>query len=69
MKAFRILLALITAGATFYGLNVLAMQQGYPDRLDLKNKNYHQQDCKNRSVKNHHQMQSQQFYIDPISNK
>lgn len=45
MKAFRILLALVTAGATFYGLNLLAVQYGYHDRLDFKNKHYHEQNC------------------------
>nr|WP_255542820.1 hypothetical protein [Pedobacter sp. ASV19] len=36
MRAFRIVLTLLVAGATFYGLNALAVQKGYPDRLDFK---------------------------------
>jgi hypothetical protein len=40
MRTFRILLALMVAGATFYGLNMLAVQNGYRDRLDFRNKNF-----------------------------
>ena len=52
MKAFRILLALAVAGATFYSLNVLAVQNGYRDRLDFKNRHYHD-DCNHEQYKNH----------------
>ncbi|WP_421945739.1 hypothetical protein [Pedobacter sp.] len=53
MKAFRILLALAVAGATFYSLNVLAVQNGYRDRLDFKNRNYHDVDCHYEHYRNH----------------
>ena len=53
MKAFRILLALAVAGATFYSLNVLAVQNGYRDRLDFKNRHYHEYDCSNEHQRNH----------------
>ena len=53
MKAFRIILALVVAGATFYSLNVLAIQYGYPDRLDFKNRHYHEYDCKGEHYRNH----------------
>ncbi|MFC3561446.1 hypothetical protein [Pedobacter jamesrossensis] len=53
MKAFRIILALIVAGATFYSLNVLAIQNGYRDRLDFKNRHYHDEDC-NRDYRRNH---------------
>ncbi|WP_316830280.1 hypothetical protein [Pedobacter aquatilis] len=53
MKAFRILLALAVAVATFYSLNVLAVQNGYPDRLDFKNRHYHEQDCNREKERNH----------------
>ena len=53
MKAFRILLALAVAGATFYSLNVLAVQNGYRDRLDFKNRNYHDEDCQHEHYRNH----------------
>ncbi|KIA92807.1 hypothetical protein OC25_15580 [Pedobacter kyungheensis] len=46
MRAFRIFLALAAAGATFYSLNVLAVQNGYRDRLDFKNRHYREQDCR-----------------------
>lgn len=36
MKAFRILLALAIAGATFYSLNAFAVKNGFQDRLVLK---------------------------------
>jgi hypothetical protein len=36
MRTFRILLALAVAAGTFYSLNVLAVQNGYRDRLDFK---------------------------------
>ena len=49
MKAFRILLALAVAGATFYSLNALAVQNGYRDRLDFKNKHYHEHPCVDRN--------------------
>jgi len=53
MKAFRILLALAVAGATFYSLNVLAVQNGYRDRLDFKNRHYHESDCNQEHYRNH----------------
>ena len=58
MRAFRIFLALTVAGATFYSLNVLAVQNGYRDRLDFKNRHYHDNDCGSeyrRHAFNHHQ--------------
>ncbi|MBO9676455.1 MAG: hypothetical protein J7577_23645 [Sphingobacteriaceae bacterium] len=45
MRAFRIFLALAAAGATFYSLNVLAVQNGYRDRLDFRNRYYHEHNC------------------------
>jgi len=53
MKAFRILLALAVAGATFYSLNALAVQNGYRDRLDFKNQHYHEHDCIQEHRRNH----------------
>jgi len=53
MKAFRILLALAIAGATFYSLNVLAVQNGYRDRLDFKNRHYHERDCNQEGRRSH----------------
>lgn len=41
MRTFRILLALAVAAGTFYSLNALAVQYGYRDRLDFKNRHYH----------------------------
>jgi len=62
MKAFRILLALAVAGATFYSLNVLAVQNGFRDRLDFSNKNYHDHHCSSHGkVFNHHRTA-----IDPV---
>lgn len=52
MRTFRILLALAVAAGTFYSLNVLAVQYGYPDRLDFKNRHYHD-DCDHEQYKNH----------------
>ena len=52
MKAFRILLALAIAAGTFYSLNVLAVQHGYPDRLDFKNRHYYD-GCDHEQYKNH----------------
>lgn len=46
MSAFRILLALAVAGTTFYSLNVLAVQNGYRDRLDFSNRYYHESNCR-----------------------
>ncbi|WP_412466850.1 hypothetical protein [Pedobacter sp. KLB.chiD] len=51
MRTFRILLALAVAAGTFYSLNVLAVQYGYRDRLDFKNRHYH--DCGHEQYKNH----------------
>ncbi|UKT63548.1 hypothetical protein [Pedobacter mucosus] len=53
MKAFRILLAFAVAGATFYSLNVFAIKNGYSDRLDFKNKHYHEEDCSHEHFRNH----------------
>ena len=69
MRAFRILLALVVAGATFYSLNVLAIQNGYPDRLDLKNKHYHEDDCKSHHRNHgfsHHNRKAVDTMITPI---
>ena len=52
MKAFRILLALAVASGTFYSLNALAIQHGYRDRLDFKNRYYHD-DCQQEHYRNH----------------
>jgi hypothetical protein len=60
MRTFRILLALAVAAGTFYSLNVLAVQYGYRDRLDFKNRHYHD-DCDRGQYRNHgfshHRMQ------------
>lgn len=53
MKAFRIILALVVAGVIFYSLNALAIQYGYHDRLDFKNRHYHEHDCKGEHYRNH----------------
>lgn len=45
MRIFRILLTLVVAGATFYGLNALAVQNGYQDRLDFRNGHFSGQHC------------------------
>lgn len=69
MKAFRILLAMAVAGATFYSLNVLAIQNGYPDRLDFKNKNYRENDCKSHQKNHgfsHHNRKAADSVITPI---
>ncbi|WP_231458715.1 MULTISPECIES: hypothetical protein [unclassified Pedobacter] len=70
MKAFRILLALTVAGATFYSLNVLAVQNGYKDRLDFKNRNYHDNNCHNEYRKHHafshHGSKTEDSIITPI---
>ncbi|ARS42138.1 hypothetical protein CA265_21755 [Sphingobacteriaceae bacterium GW460-11-11-14-LB5] len=52
MRTFRILLALAVAAGTFYSLNVLAVQNGYRDRLDFKNRHYHD-DCQQEHHRNH----------------
>lgn len=52
MRAFRILLALAVAAGTFYSLNTLAIQHGYRDRLDFKNRYYHD-DCQQEHYRNH----------------
>ncbi|WP_231425567.1 hypothetical protein [Pedobacter sp. Leaf250] len=69
MRAFRILLALAVAGATFYSLNVLAMQNGYPDRLDFKNRHYHEKDCESQDRHHgfsHHNRKMTDSIITPI---
>lgn len=53
MKAFRILLAFFVAGATFYSLNAFAVKNGYRDRLDFKNRHYHEYDCNQEHYRNH----------------
>ena len=53
MKAFRILLAFAVAGATFYSFNVLGVQNGYRNRLDFKNRHYHESDCNQGHYRNH----------------
>jgi len=52
MKAIRILLAIAAAGATFYSLNAFAVKNGYPDRLDFRNRHY-QADCNHRPSRTH----------------
>lgn len=70
MRAFRIILALIVAGATFYSLNVLAIQNGYRDRLDFKNRHYHDEDCnveyRRKHSFNHHNRETVDSFITPI---
>lgn len=52
MRTFRILLALAVAAGTFYSLNVLAVQNGYRDRLDFKNRHYNE-DCDHEYNRRH----------------
>ncbi|WP_293311305.1 hypothetical protein [Pedobacter sp. UBA5917] len=52
MRTFRILLALAVAAGTFYSLNVLAVQNGYRDRLDFKNRHYNE-DCDHERNRHH----------------
>ncbi|RDC56857.1 hypothetical protein DU508_06550 [Pedobacter chinensis] len=70
MRAFRILLALAVAGATFYSLNVLAVQYGHRDRLDFRNRHYHENDCEQAHYRNHgfnhHNKKSVDTIITPI---
>jgi len=70
MKAFRILLAFFVAGATFYSLNAFAVKNGYRDRLDFKNRHYHEQDCKQSHYRNHgfshHNRQMVDTSVTPI---
>ncbi|SDC95796.1 hypothetical protein [Pedobacter soli] len=68
MRAFRIFLALAAAGATFYSLNVLAVQNGYRDRLDFKNRHYHEHDCRserNHALSHHHNTNTGTFELKP----
>ncbi|MDN3586514.1 hypothetical protein QWY86_07560 [Pedobacter aquatilis] len=70
MKAFRVLLALVVAGATFYSLNVLAIQNGYRDRLDFKNRHYRDQNCcdgynRHRGF-SHHNRKANENIITPV---
>ncbi|MFC4211659.1 hypothetical protein ACFOWA_10730 [Pedobacter lithocola] len=67
MKAFRILLAFAVAGATFYSLNVLAIQHGYGDRLDFKNRYYHEHDCNHEHGKAHNHHHSQKAVNSQIT--
>jgi len=69
MKAFRILLALAVAGATFYSLNVLAVQNGYRDRLDFKNRHYHEHDCNHEHRRNHGYTHRDRTLIDTATTK
>ncbi|WP_443945323.1 hypothetical protein ACJVDH_20780 [Pedobacter sp. AW1-32] len=45
MRPFRFLLAFAAAVGTFYSLNALAVQKGYPNRLDFSNRHYQHRDC------------------------
>lgn len=69
MRTFRILLALAVAAGTFYSLNVLAVQNGYRDRLDFKNRHYHE-DCDHeynrRHAFNHHNRKATDTMISPV---
>ena len=69
MRTFRILLALAVAAGTFYSLNVLAVQNGYRDRLDFKNRHYHD-DCQQAHDRNHsfshHNRRMDDSVIQPI---
>jgi hypothetical protein len=69
MRAFHIFLALAAAGATFYSLNVLAVQNGYRDRLDFRNQHYHERDCKpeqrSHVFSHHHNNTAVAFEIKP----
>lgn len=69
MRAFRILLALAVAAGTFYSLNVLAVQNGYRDRLDFKNRHYHD-DCQQEHHRNHsyshHSRKMDNAVISPV---
>lgn len=53
MRIFRGILALVAAAATFYSLNVLAVQNGYRDRLDFKNRHYNEGNCCNEHYRSH----------------
>jgi len=70
MKAFRILLALAIAGATFYSLNAFAVKNGFQDRLDFKNRYYHESDCNREHHRNHgfshHDRKAVDTLITPI---
>jgi len=69
MRTLRILLALAVAAGTFYSLNVLAVQRGYRDRLDFKNRHYHD-DCQQEHYRNHsfshHNRKMDDSVIQPI---
>ncbi|GGI26656.1 hypothetical protein [Pedobacter mendelii] len=69
MKAFRILLAFAVAGATFYSLNTFAVMNGYRDRLDFKNRHYHEHDCNHENRHNgfsHHSRKAVDTSMAPI---
>ncbi|MBC6110720.1 hypothetical protein ACFOG5_16945 [Pedobacter fastidiosus] len=70
MKAFRILLAFFVAGATFYSLNAFAVKNGYRDRLDFKNRHYHEYDCNQEHYRSqgysHHNRKVIDTSITPI---
>lgn len=70
MKAFRILLAFFVAGATFYSLNAFAIKNGFPDRLDFKNRYYHEQDCNHEHYRHHgfihHSRKTVDISVTPI---
>ncbi|WP_316802298.1 hypothetical protein [Pedobacter nototheniae] len=72
MRIFRGLLVLVAAAATFYSLNVFAVQNGYRDRLDFKNRHYHDDDCSNRHYRQHsfnHHNNKMQDSIAPDSTR
>lgn len=69
MRTFRILLALAVAAGTFYSLNVLAVQNGYRDRLDFKNRHYHddcQQEYHSNHSNSHHSRKTDDTVITPV---
>ncbi|WP_316828351.1 hypothetical protein [Pedobacter miscanthi] len=68
MRTFRLLLALAVAAGTFYSLNVLAIQNGYRDRLDFKNRHYNE-DCGHEYNRHHgfsHHNRKADTMISPI---
>lgn len=69
MRAFRILLALAVAAGTFYSLNVLAIENGYRDRLDFKNRHY-RDDCQQEHHRSHsyshHSRKMDNTVISPV---
>lgn len=45
MRIFRTFLSVFVAGATFLGLNALAVRNGYPDRLDMNRGAFSRREC------------------------